>query len=135
MSDWMATLGLLSVTGGAGLYDLSPPDVTGVFDAPPVVQWIVPLPTPPLASATHTERSGPLLHGEHIYVGAAGADGLFVLDRRDGQLLRQLAATAPVSKQVSKSVISSSGAAKVVNQLDPDLGATPISSVGSLSKS
>jgi outer membrane protein assembly factor BamB len=49
-----------------------------------------------MASATHTERSGPLLHGEHIYVGAAGDDGLLVLDRRDGRLLRRLSATAPV---------------------------------------
>ncbi|MFT4978400.1 MAG: outer membrane protein assembly factor BamB [Myxococcota bacterium] len=103
MSDWMISLGLLSVTGGHGPYQLSPPDVAGAFDGPPVARWIMKLPTPPQASATHTERSGPLLHGERIYVGAAGTDGLLVLDRRDGSLLQRLPATAPVQ---SAAVIS-----------------------------
>lgn len=96
MSDWMISLGLLSVTGGLGPYELSPPNTSGHFDAPPVVQWIVPLPVPPLASATHTERSGPVLHGENIYVGAAGDDGVLVLDRRSGRLLTRMPTTAPV---------------------------------------
>lgn len=96
MSDWLVTMGVLSATGGFGPYELSPPDTDGVFDGPPVVQWRVPLPTPPQSSASHTERSGPAIHGERIYIGAAGDDSLLVLDRRDGGLLWKMPATAPV---------------------------------------
>jgi len=95
-ADWMTTQGFRSVTGELGPHRLSPPDTAGSFDGAPVVNWRVRLPTPPHASATHTERSGPVLSGERIYVGAAGDDGLMVLDRRDGSLLWRMPATAPV---------------------------------------
>ena len=96
MHEWMATLGLLSATGTWGSYALSPPDTDGSFDQPPVVQWVTPLPAPPLASATHTERGGPVIHGDRIYIGAAATDALLVLDRRDGRLLQRLPASGPV---------------------------------------
>ncbi|MEL6347969.1 MAG: PQQ-binding-like beta-propeller repeat protein [Myxococcota bacterium] len=96
MHKWMATLGLVSTTGTWGSYELTPIDAGGSFDKPPVVSWKVALPVPPLASATHTEQGGPLLHDNHIYVGAAGTDALLVLDRRDGRLIRKLPASAPV---------------------------------------
>lgn len=70
----------------------------GSFDRPPVSDWRVRLPGR-VSAGTHTERTRPVLHGEHVYVGSAGGDALYVLRRRDGSLARSFPASAPVESE------------------------------------
>jgi outer membrane protein assembly factor BamB len=93
---WLTALGLLNGTGSWGAYELQPVDHSGEMSRPPVLQWSHPLPGSVVETATHTETASPILHGPYIYVGAAGVDGLLVLDRRDGHLVRRLKANGPV---------------------------------------
>lgn len=92
---WLAAMGLVT-------FAPDPDDTVqrsryaGQFDGPPQQTWMVPLPGPPVASAVHTELGGPLMHGDHIFVGSAGENALLVLDRRSGRLIRRLDARAPV---------------------------------------
>jgi outer membrane protein assembly factor BamB len=58
--------------------------------------WRVALPGRPFPAAIHTELGAPLIHGDHIYVGQAGTDGLHILARDSGALVRTLPAGAPV---------------------------------------
>ncbi len=58
--------------------------------------WRVPLPGEPLNAANHAERSGPVIVGDDILVGAAGGTALFALSRSDGSLRRQYPAHASV---------------------------------------
>ena len=95
MSDWLVTMGFLSATGGWGSYELSPPQVTGDFDRPPVLQWSVSLLGP--SESAHTEPAEPVLFGDKIYLGSSTVDGLLVLDRRSGRLLSTLPANGPVA--------------------------------------
>lgn len=88
---WMAAVGLSIVPSERGEADYS-----GAFDAAPVLSWRVPLPGPGVASASHSELGAPLLHGDHVYVGSAGADALYLLDRRSGREVGQLATKGPV---------------------------------------
>jgi outer membrane protein assembly factor BamB len=57
---------------------------------------MVPLPGPPFPAAIHTELGQPLIHGNYIYVGQAGTDGLHVLARDSGARVRTLELGAPV---------------------------------------
>jgi outer membrane protein assembly factor BamB len=43
-----------------------------------------------MRSATHTERTRAVVHGEEIFIGSAAGEGLYVLSRRDGTTLRVL---------------------------------------------
>jgi outer membrane protein assembly factor BamB len=93
-SKWLATAGFVA--------SLSGPEkpvgerYSGDFNRPPVETWRVPLPGPPFPAAIHTELGQPLLHGDHIYVGQAGTDGLHVLARDSGALIQTLEMAAPV---------------------------------------
>ena len=78
------------------LYEPAAAAEEGVFDAPPILQWRVPIPGPRLSAATHTELGAPVLHGDHIYMGSAGDDALLVLHREDGRLIRRIEAAAPI---------------------------------------
>jgi outer membrane protein assembly factor BamB len=95
---WLAAMGLVTLTPAEPDPDAAPPPApfSGAFDAPPAELWVVPLPGPPVPSAVHTELGGPVLHGDHIFVGTAGENALLVLDRSSGRLLRRLPARAPV---------------------------------------
>lgn len=62
----------------------------------PVVRWSVHLPGAVPNVATPTEPGGPAVSGNELFVGYSGANALFVLDRRDGRVLAELATRAPV---------------------------------------
>jgi len=68
----------------------------GVFDSPPVPHWQIDLPGAVLNSASHTEHTRPVVHGGHIYVGSAAGEGLYVLSRSTGAVIRLLSAGAAV---------------------------------------
>ena len=89
--DWLFATGLAIAPSERG-----PANYSGTFADAPVLTWRVPLPGPPVASATHSELGGPLLAGDFIYVGSAGADALYVLDRRTGREVRSLPTKGPV---------------------------------------
>ncbi len=63
---------------------------------PPVEAWSRRLPGPRFPAASHTERARPAVDGDLIYVGYASTDGLFVLDRHTGEVLRTLESEAAV---------------------------------------
>lgn len=96
-TDWLATAGLIATLSGPEV-----PDgvrYAGSFDRAPVEAWRRPLPGPPFPAAIHTELGRPLLHGDYIYVGQAGTDGLHVLTRHSGALVRTLEMGAPVQSE------------------------------------
>lgn len=68
----------------------------GSFDSAPAMHWRVRLPGPKLNSATHAERTVPLVRGNHIYIGSAAGDALYILDRRSGTLVDRLPAANSV---------------------------------------
>ncbi len=89
--EWMLATGLAmgpTERGGA--------QYEGDFAEAPVLTWRVLLPGPTVNSATHSELGAPLIHGDEVYVGAAGSDALYVLDRRTGRQLRKLDTKGPV---------------------------------------
>ena len=94
MASWWATLGL--VASNMQGTDVPPPADDLAFDAAPVLDWRVPLPGPKMSASIHTEAGGPLIHGNHIYVGTASDDVLLVLHREDGRLVTRLEASAGV---------------------------------------
>jgi outer membrane protein assembly factor BamB len=126
---WFAALGLVSAAPEQATRDAAPVPYQGDFDAPPAQLWKVPLPGPVVPSATHTELGGPTLHGPYVYVGSAGADALFVLDRRTGRVVRELPAGAPVETTPvvhDDDLIYADGAGTTwVWPLDPELRDTP----------
>ena len=93
-TDWLATAGLIAT--------LNAPETptseryAGSFDTAPVETWRTALPGPPFPAAIHTELGAPLIHGDYIFVGQAGTDGLHVLARDSGARVRTLPAGAPV---------------------------------------
>jgi outer membrane protein assembly factor BamB len=99
MTPWL--LSLLLGAAVPTMPDKGPgPDVRvdfgGTMDRPPVTQWVRPLPGTPPAAATNSELGRPLISGDSIYVGTAGADALYELRRGDGSVLRSFPAGAPV---------------------------------------
>jgi len=68
----------------------TPPPATypGSFTNAPAFHYKVELPGGHLNAASHAEWGDPVVDGEHIYVGAAAGQGLYVLSRRDGALVR-----------------------------------------------
>lgn len=64
----------------------SPADYAGAFDGPPVPHWVVDLPGGRLGSATHTERTRPIVVGDDVFVGSAAGSGVYRLSRHDGTL-------------------------------------------------
>ncbi len=74
-------------------------DLGAVLDAPPVESWSRRLPGPRFPAATHTERSRPAVAGERVYLGYASTEGLFVLDRRSGEVLETLESKAAVQAE------------------------------------
>ncbi len=93
-TDWLAAAGLVATLSGPGTP--SEERYAGAFDGAPAEVWRVPLPGPPFPAAVHTELGQPLLHGDYIYVGKAGTDGLLVLQRSNGSWVRTLDTGAPV---------------------------------------
>lgn len=87
----------------ADLYDLDlelPPALyPGELDRFPVPHWRVRLPGGRVASGSHTERTRPVLVGEHVYVGAAAGSALYALSRRDGSLVREYPASESVESE------------------------------------
>jgi len=71
----------------------------GPFARPPVAQWQVRLPGPPLNAAVHTERTRPVVHGDDIFVGSAEGRSLYRLARRDGSLEQAYPASASVESE------------------------------------
>lgn len=70
------------------------------YDAMPVIAWHTPLPGVPAATETRSEPAGPIVHGNRIYVGWSGTNGLLVLDRQDGSLVTTVETRAPVATEV-----------------------------------
>lgn len=77
---------------------LEPPSASfpGSFDRAPVFHFRIPLPGPPLNTASHAEWSNPLIHGDRIFVGSAAGEGLYALSRREGRVLQFFPAGASV---------------------------------------
>lgn len=71
----------------------------GVFGASPAVAWSVRLPGTRLNSASHTERSSPVVLGNEILVGSASGKALFRLDRFDGATVGKYPANASVEAE------------------------------------
>ena len=126
---WFAALGIVSAAPEGAERDQSPVPFQGAFDAPPAELWRVPLPGPVVPSAVHTELGGATLHGPYVYVGSAGADALFVLDRRTGRVVRELPAGAPVETtpviDQGELVYADGSGTTWVWPLDPEERATP----------
>lgn len=80
---------------------MSPPAPPAVapFDAAPVLVWQRRLPGVPLASATHTELSRPVVVGDEVLLGAATESALLALHRGSGEVLRRYPAEAPVASE------------------------------------
>lgn len=76
--------------------DPIPAKYEGEFDDPPVFHYRVKLPGRGLNAMSHSEWSSPIIAGEHIYVGSAGAKALFALSRRDGRKVRAYPADGTV---------------------------------------
>jgi eukaryotic-like serine/threonine-protein kinase len=75
------------------------PVYAGDFQGAPVAHWVADLPGGKLNAATHTERSGPVIVGTSIFIGAAAGDGLYEVARHDGHLLRKFAANSSVESE------------------------------------
>ncbi len=97
---WLAA-GLVALACGVGPAEATsvadvfeprdtPPPATypGSFSAAPAFHYKVELPGGHLNAASHAEWGDPVVDGEHIYVGSAAGQGLYVLSRRDGALVR-----------------------------------------------
>jgi len=76
-------------TPPAGLFE-------GEVSAAPAFQWKTRLPGPPMNSATHSEYTRPVVHGDALYVGSAAGRALYQLSRRDGTLLQTYPAASSV---------------------------------------
>ncbi|MCB9678500.1 MAG: PQQ-binding-like beta-propeller repeat protein [Alphaproteobacteria bacterium] len=71
----------------------------GDLDRAPAFQWRVRLPGPPLNSASHTERSRPVVAGDEVLVGSAAGRGLYRLSRVDGAVRGVYEASASVESE------------------------------------
>ena len=71
-------------------------DYSGAVDAPPALMWQRDLPGAPLAASSHTELGTPVISGDHILVGSAGSNALYVLDRHHGTLVHEYPSNGPV---------------------------------------
>lgn len=103
MAPWLSCLLLIGASAPL-LTDRGPVPVLGVdysgsLDRPPVTQWVRRLPGTPASAATNSELARPLIHGDVMYVGTAGADALYVLRRDDGSVSSSFDAGAPVMSQ------------------------------------
>lgn len=97
---WLATAGLsalnpLPLDPADGPVRVGSP-YPGTLDSPPAQVWKRSLPGGSVSSPSHTEAGGPLLYGDYIFTGSAGEDGLLMLHRSDGRLVRMLPARGVV---------------------------------------
>jgi outer membrane protein assembly factor BamB len=78
--------------------EVAPPPLLleGEVDRPPVFHYAVRLPGERVGSGSHAERSRPVVYGDLVLVGAAGGRALYAVSRRDGTLVREYPADAPV---------------------------------------
>jgi len=95
----LLTLGVLALWAGpawaTSVADVfaprpAPPPATypGTFHEAPAFHFRAELPGGHLNAASHAEWGDPVVVGEHVLVGAAAGQGLYVLSRRDGTLVR-----------------------------------------------
>lgn len=85
-----------AVLGLANTPTSGSPSLDGEFSSPPVVVWERTLPGAPVSAASHTELGAPLIHGDHIWVGSAGSNALYALNRYSGLVEFQYASNGPV---------------------------------------
>lgn len=71
----------------------------GSFASRPVPHWTAELPGGVLNSASHTERTRPVVLDGHLYIGSAAGDAVYVLDRRSGSLVRSFKASSSVESE------------------------------------
>ena len=71
----------------------------GEFAATPIPHWVVPLPGGVLNSASHTERTRPVVHEGDIFIGSAAGEALYRLDRRNGTVLAEYPASSSVESE------------------------------------
>jgi len=90
LAAWATILGIGTATPQADF------QAAGEMHSAPAHHWARALPGLPFPAATHTELGAPLIDGGSIYLGAAGSDSLYVLNRRDGTLQGSFAASGPV---------------------------------------
>ena len=82
-----------------GPFPHNPTIPDGPFETPPIVQWVKPLPGTQIPAASRSEFGRPHIEGSYAYVGAAGADALFRIQRDDGALAGQYRAAGPVKTE------------------------------------
>lgn len=78
-----------------------PATYPGTFDRGPALHYRAPLPGGRLNAASHAEWGDPVVVGEHVYVGSAAGQALYVLSRRDGTIVRTLPAGNSVEAQAT----------------------------------
>lgn len=71
----------------------------GQVDQNPIPQWSRALPGRPMTSAAHAERTRPVFTPAGILVGSAAGSELYLLDRRDGGVIRSFAANTSVEAE------------------------------------
>jgi len=74
----------------------SPALFSGTLTELPTAHWVRHIPGPPSASAAAAENARPTFDGGAILVGSSSSAALYRLDRRDGTLLGEYPAAAPV---------------------------------------
>jgi outer membrane protein assembly factor BamB len=102
MSPWL--LPLLIGAAAPPFTDVGPEpyssaDYSGSLERAPITHWVQRLPGVPASAATNSELGRPLIVGDLLYVGTAGADELFMLRRDDGSVAGSLPAGAPVMSE------------------------------------
>lgn len=94
----------LALASPPRLIDLEPPDPPsgerpGRFDEAPAFAWRVRLPGGPMNTSVHAEHTRPLPIDDGLLIGSAAGDGLYLLARRDGALIRHYPGAASVESE------------------------------------
>ncbi len=75
----------------------------GAFSVPPAFQWAIDLPGGVMHSATHTERTRPVVLGDALLIGSAAGRGAYLLSRSNGSLIRSYPSDDPVESEIAVS--------------------------------
>ena len=76
--------------------EIPAPDAADSLSSPPVLDWRVRLPGPPVSSASHTELSRPVVRGDEVWLGYAAVSELVRVARSNGDVITRYAANAPI---------------------------------------